>query len=173
MSVALLASLFTLAPSQVTDTVTGDPPAVELENAGEQVLRGAGFFARNCAVCHGKSAAGFAEAKLAFPREDRHCTRCHRPSNPTKIDWKNIQDHNMFSLGSPPALRGEGALTNFPSAEAVYLFIRRTMPRYEPGRLSDEEYLDITAFLLQLNNALPRDLTLAEENAAGVLLDNR
>ena len=44
------------------------------------------------------------------------------------------------------------------------------MPRYAPGTLSDEEYLDVTAFLLEANGLLPEGLTLSADNEAAVAL---
>lgn len=143
-----------------------------VENSSEQVKRGAEYYDWNCAVCHGDTALGFEEAKLAFPEDHRHCTRCHKQNNPAQksVMQTQLTPHNAFSIGHPPALRGEGALAAFPNAALLHKFISTTMPRYEPGRLADEKYWDITAFLLELNGALPDNLTLSQENAASVTL---
>jgi mono/diheme cytochrome c family protein len=141
-----------------------------LADKSVQVQIGAELYNANCKVCHGATALGLEEAKLAFPQEHRRCTRCHRPGNPTLIDWNNIQDHDMFDLGNPPHLRGAEALSSFGTAEALYQYLRATMPRYEPSRLEDAEYLDITAFLLELNGLLPNDFTLSMENSSALSL---
>ena len=138
----------------------------------EQVLRGADLYFDNCSVCHGDTALGLAEAKTTFPEEHRKCTRCHRPGNSKLVNWDNIQDNNMFDLGQPTALRGEQALTTFPNAGVLYSYIKSTMPRYEPGYLEDKEYLDITAFLVHINGALPEDILLDEQSALSTLLTN-
>ena len=137
------------------------------------MTRGEELYRRSCAVCHGTTALGFDEARTAFPEEDRHCERCHKPNNPREWNQKTIIHNNMFSLGTPPALRGEGTLHAFKDAGALFHYLRATMPRYAPGRLTNEEYLDITAFLLTLRDASPRDAVqdvVTEENAATLLL---
>ena len=124
-------------------------------SAPAQVRSGAELFDRNCAVCHGDSALGFDEAKLAFPADHRNCTRCHKPNNPAVMSLDEVVarglDHNLFSLGQPPALRGEGTFASSVSPAALYQLTKATMPRYRPGTMTDAEYLDITAFLLHVN----------------------
>lgn len=169
----LLVGITTLAISQemqLQDLTGADRLPGFLVGKSEQVRRGAELYDANCKVCHGATAQGFEEAKLAFPQEHRKCTRCHRRGNPTLIDWNYIQDHDMFDLGDPPALRGAETLSGFGTAEALYQYVRATMPRYEPGRLEDAEYLDITAFMLELNGMLPGNFTLSMENSAGMSL---
>ena len=152
----------------------GDKPLLGASAVGsEQVTRGGELYRRKCAVCHGPTALGFDEARAAFPEEDRHCERCHKTNNPRIWNQKTTIHNNMFSLGTPPALRGESTLHAFKDADALFQYIRATMPRYAPGRLTNEEYLDITAFLLTLRGASPRDAVqdiMTEENAATFLL---
>lgn len=140
-------------------------------DAGDQVARGAEVYDRNCAVCHGDSGLGFGEAKLAFPADHRACTRCHKPSNPAVMSLEQVHsmglDHNLFSLGDPPPLRGSGALAALPSAAALYHYTRAAMPRYRPGTMTDREFLDVTAFLLYVNHRIDdaesRDTVLTAE----------
>ena len=54
----------------------------------------------------------------------------------------------------------------WPYATTVFDYIRRAMPYYAPGSLSDDETYAITAYLLHLNGLLPDDATL---DAAGLL----
>lgn len=122
------------------------------------------LYAWNCAVCHGKTGGGLEEAKLAFPADHRICTRCHRPSNRVvqPLDQPFI-GNDMFSIGEPPALHGRDsgrALAAVAEPAALHAYIMATMPRYDPGRLSDEEYWALTALLLHLNGR--------EEEAAAV-----
>ena len=143
----------------------GDLPSVALlHTTTEQVLQGAELFDYHCADCHGDTAAGFAEAKLAFPEDHQHCTRCHKPNNTKIMANMPITPDNAFNVGEPSTLRGEGALQTFPNAAALHAYMRGTMPRYEPGRLSDEEYWALTAFLLSLHGPLP-DGTLDANSA--------
>lgn len=161
----VLVGLFTLA---LGDEPPPTPSSVAGESA-EQVARGRELYRLNCAVCHGATALGFDEARSAFPKEHRHCERCHKPSNARTFDQRNIIHNNMFSLGTPPALRGEETLHALKDANALFNYVRATMPRYAPGRLTDAEYLDVTAFLLALRGAPPRE-TVTNENAATFLL---
>ena len=147
-------------------------PRTLVTTQSEQVLRGADLYFANCSVCHGDTALGLAEAKTTFPPEDRRCTRCHRPGNSKTVDWTRIQDNNMFDIGDPVALRGDGALADFSDAATLYAYTRATMPRYQPGFLADAEYLDITAFLAHINGALPEGVVLDEQSATTVLLSH-
>ena len=74
----------------------------------------------------------------------------------------------MFSLGTPPALRGEGTLHAFADANALFHYTRATMPRYAPGRLTDAQYWDVAAYLLSLRGASPQGV-ITEKNAATFL----
>lgn len=120
------------------------------------VATGAEVYAWNCAVCHGATGGGIEEARLAFPEDDRRCTRCHRPSNRAvqPLDQPFV-DNDMFSVGDPPALHPApdrpATLAGTASPEALFTYLRQTMPRYDPGRLTDDEYRALTAFLLEMN----------------------
>ncbi len=169
-SVLLGVVVFALAQEMTSNGNVRTDPRTLLTTQSAQVLRGADLYFANCSVCHGDTALGLNEAKTTFPAEDRNCTRCHRPGNSKTVNWTNIQDNNMFDIGNPVALRGDGALANFPDAATLYAYTRATMPRYQPGFLTDAEYMDITAFLAHINGALPENLVLDEQNAATVPL---
>lgn len=62
-----------------------------------------------------------------------------------------VRDNDVFDIGHAPALRGEGALRAFADTQALYEYIRATMPRYQPGRLTDGEYRDLVAYLQAIN----------------------
>lgn len=122
----------------------------------EAIAEGSRLYAQNCAVCHGKTGGGIEEARLSFPPGDRHCTHCHRPSNRVVQPLSEpLVDNDMFSLGTPPALHaspgGPQPLAGTASATALWEYLSATMPRYEPGRQSQEEYWLLTAFLLDMN----------------------
>jgi len=134
-----------------------DRPAAAAD-VEEYLAYGAELYAWNCAVCHGATGGGLAEAKLAFPADHRNCTRCHRPANRVvqPLD-QPFNDNDMFSLGDPPALHDGAAaqtrtvLASVAPPEALFAYIAATMPRYDPGRLSEPDYWALTAFLLDLN----------------------
>ena len=129
----------------------GVSPAVE-----ELLTYGAETYHWNCSVCHGVNGGGIEEARLSFPEDHRNCARCHRPSNRIvqPLD-RPIVDNDMFSIGDPPALhptaRRSSTLAGTASPDVLFEYLRTTMPRYDPGRLSDAEYRALTAFLLDMN----------------------
>jgi mono/diheme cytochrome c family protein len=134
------------APSETVLTTADEA----VDEAAEQ---GAKIFAVNCAVCHGATGLGLDEAKAAFPADHRQCHRCHKPGNPPVMSLVQIEarQHDLFPIGEPPALRGEGALAAIIEPSELREYLRAAMPRYRPGSLSDEEYAALTAFLLHLN----------------------
>ena len=161
MLVALLVVPLLVAGATVGRAEGGspEPTTVEVLDAGSVL------FAANCAVCHGRSGGGIEEARLAFPPDHRHCTRCHKPNNQVVMPLSQMtNDHDMFSLGNPPPLRDQG-MAAAAAPQALFAYVRATMPRYEPGRLSDAEYWTIVAFLTDLNQ---RHDATAEAVAAAV-----
>lgn len=62
------------------------------------------------------------------------------------------RQHNLFDIGDPPALVGDGAMAAVAAPEALRDYLKATMPRYRPGWLADEEYDALTAYLLRLNH---------------------
>jgi mono/diheme cytochrome c family protein len=144
VSLAIMAGLATVVQSEGHQT-GGDrnDPGVD----------GAAVFAANCAVCHGATGLGLAEAKEAFPADHRQCHRCHKAGNPPIMSLIQIEarQHDLFSLGEPPALRGENTLAATADPAALRDYLQTTMPRYQPGTLTDAEYVAVTDFLLQLN----------------------
>lgn len=136
-------------------------------NASDEVRVGATLYDLNCAVCHGDTGLGYAEAKLAFPADHRTCTRCHRPGNPVTMSFETMMErqHDLFDVGAAPALRGDGALAAFTDPVALWAYTGATMPRYQPGRLTDVEVRAIVTFLWHANG---RDATAAAAALAAV-----
>ncbi len=127
--------------------------AVLVAEADDEVRVGAELYDRNCAVCHGDTGLGYAEAKLAFPADHRTCTRCHRPGNPMEMSFEEmmLRQHDLFDLGAPPVLRGPDALQAFTDPIALWAYTGATMPRYQPGRLEATEVRAIVGFLWHAN----------------------
>ncbi|HZW27641.1 MAG TPA: c-type cytochrome [Trueperaceae bacterium] len=152
--------------------VAGAQPSADVPANGQVaalVAAGEESYAWNCAVCHGAGGGGIEEARLRFPPDERRCTRCHRPANRAvqPLD-RPVVDNDMFSIGEPPALHPTeerpAPLAAVAAPEALHAYLAATMPRYDPGRLSDEEYWALTAFLLDMNGRaaeLPRVVELA------------
>ena len=154
---ALIVAPFLVAVSPLGESQDHVRDALVVD-AGPQVARGAALFDRNCAVCHGDSGLGFAEAHLAFPEDHRRCTRCHKPNNPVVMSLEEVSTegrvHDLFPVGDPPPLRGDGALASFNGPKALFHYTRATMPRYRPGTMTVAEYIDLTAFMLYVNGRL-------------------
>ncbi|HEX7038765.1 MAG TPA: c-type cytochrome [Trueperaceae bacterium] len=145
------------------------PDGAAADAVAALVAAGREAYAWNCAVCHGAAGGGIEEARLSFPPDERRCTRCHRPANPAvqPLD-RPFRDNDMFSLGEPPALHPTderpAPLASVAAPEALQAYLAAAMPRYDPGRLSDEDYWALTAFLLEMNgraDELPRVAELA------------
>jgi len=69
------------------------------------------------------------------------CAGCHRA--------------NLAGGGDAPAVGGNGFMTSFGgrSTKDLYNFIAKSMPAGAPGSLSEEQYTNITAYLLYANGA--------------------
>jgi mono/diheme cytochrome c family protein len=120
-----------------------------VEHAGPEAREGAVLYAYYCAVCHGDTGQGFAEARSVFPRSHRGCTYCHRPGNPPTMPADAIQENDVFDIGRAPSLLGaETALDRFGSVVALRAYIGAAMPRPYPSSLTDDEYDRIVAFLI-------------------------
>lgn len=143
------------------------------------------LYALNCAVCHGRTGGGLVEARTAFPPDERHCVRCHKPNNPVVQPLSlPFVDNDMFPVGSPPALHAVDRATDAPRAnsegggappmaevappEALFNYVKGTMPRYDPGRHSDAEYWLLVAYLLEMNGREEAvDSAVAAASSAG------
>lgn len=152
----------------------GAPAAAEadVDDRAAQLARGAEVYAFSCTTCHGASGRGFAEARAAFPADHYQCQRCHMPLNPAVMTPLQIeQTQSVFSLGHAPALAEPHALARFGTAQGLYAYVRSTMPRWDPGRLEDDAYLDVTAFVLELAGLLPAGTTLEPDALEDVRLE--
>jgi len=144
--------------------VRADPGAAD---AAAAAARAAASYAFSCAVCHGATGRGFAEAVMAFPDDYRDCARCHHPQNAPQMPGSEIMGSVMaFSLGDPPTLADPERLARFGTAAGLLGYVRATMPRWSPGRLDDEAYLDVTAHLLRMVGWLGDDESLTEARLA-------
>jgi alcohol dehydrogenase (cytochrome c) len=78
------------------------------------------------------------------------CGGCHRA--------------NLAGGGDAPALGGNGFITSFgsKSAKDLYNFIASSMPAGAPGSLTEDQYTNITAYLLWANGAKPGTTALSK-----------
>ena len=83
---------------------------------------------------------------------ESHCQQCH--------DLEN---------GIGPRLTRDVIATHL-SAAALFQYTRKSMPYKAPGCLSDQEYWDVTAFILFRTGFLERDRVLDSESAEDLVL---
>jgi mono/diheme cytochrome c family protein len=149
------ATMFTpqdrLAPPPMSD-----PPT--------QVEQGHHVYWLTCMVCHGDRGQGLTdEWRGALDPADRNCwqSRCHAPNHPP-----GGFEFPKFA----PAIIGASRLAHHETAAGLYEFLRTRMPWQAPGLLSDDEYWQLTAFLVDANGVPLDGITLGPDNANGILL---
>jgi mono/diheme cytochrome c family protein len=69
-------------------------------------------------------------------------------------DWCAVCHGAAAEGGEGPAL-DRRTLASYRSADRLFRFLRISMPADEPGTLSDQEYLDVLAYLLDMNAMNP------------------
>jgi len=148
---ALLALVAAVASAQAADPASEAQDASRLRLSEAQLERGREAYDFHCTTCHGATGAGFAEARAAFPADHYDCWRCHGPGNPAVMTPRQIEaTQTVFSLGNAPALDAASAIDRFGSADRLFAHVRATMPRWSPGRLDDDAYLDLVVYVLSL-----------------------
>lgn len=135
----------------------------------QQVYQGAKTYDLVCSNCHGNTGLGISEGRQDFLPEHQQCESCHKPFNAARQVDVNISERNSFNIGTPPALKGKH-MEKFSTAAGLYAYISTAMPRHAPGTLSSQEYLNITAYLMALNQGLGADVTLSLENLPNIPL---
>jgi alcohol dehydrogenase (cytochrome c) len=121
------------------------------------MMRSAKFLAGTAALLALGATAVFAPHALAqgqgvFTQEQANaghsayalkCAGCHRA--------------NLAGGGDAPGLSGNGFITSFgsKSTKDLYNYIATSMPAGAPGTLSEDQYTNITAYLLWANGAKP------------------
>ncbi|MGI5861041.1 MAG: c-type cytochrome [Myxococcales bacterium] len=103
--------------------------ATALAYTEAQANNGRRLYINNCAACHGMDLRGGTVPKQ-FPAH---------------------AGDEAFPLAGP------GRLPGFFSAGQIYSYSRSTMPQQNPGSLTTEEYLDLTAFLVMVNRLAEPD----------------
>jgi quinol-cytochrome oxidoreductase complex cytochrome b subunit len=145
----------TFDPTRLRQPPTVMPPA--------QADNGAQAYWSMCISCHGDHGQGLTdEWRESHGAEYRDCWQsgCHGG------------DHaeNTFEIPSSgvPALTGTGRLARFTSAHELRTYIHASMPFFTAGSITDEQSLELTAFLLRENDVLPGSLTLDKINSSAV-----
>jgi cytochrome c len=134
------------------------PPTVIAPTQSDE---GAQLYWLHCQPCHGDKGQGLTDApdddwRAQYPPEDGYCwdSGCHgeRPYEEGFTIPKQI-----------PAIIGEGSLSRFATLGDVFTFMRAAMPFQVPSSLTDEEYLQIAAFLSRENGvSIETPLTITD-----------
>jgi mono/diheme cytochrome c family protein len=129
-----------------------------------QVSEGANVYYLVCMACHGDKGQGLTdEWRGALDPPDQNCwqSRCHATNYPPG---------GFVFPKIVPALASPGMLARFETALDLYLYLNDEMPFQAPGSLEDEEYWQLTAFLLSLNGLDPGSPLLTQEKARQIKL---
>ena len=125
-----------------------------------QVSQGSYVYYMVCMACHGDKGQGLSDDwRGALDPADQNCwqSRCHA---------SNFPPGGFVFPKIVPAVASPGMLARFDTALELYQFIKQSMPFQAPGSLSDEEYWQLTAFLVSLNGIDPGASILGPEQAA-------
>jgi cytochrome c len=129
-----------------------------------QVDYGAEIYRLVCKACHGDKGQGLTPDWIAqWAPDDQNCwqSKCHAANHPP----------DGFALPREiPAVTGETITNRFVSATQLHGYIAATMPWHAPGKLSAEEYWQVTAYLLEQNGIEVGAATVGEENAGAYKL---
>jgi cytochrome c5 len=162
LSAIQTASAATPTPQTPMDFMARFPPPPTVYPP-TQADQGAQLYYYICMVCHGDQGQGLEQWRKQLEPQDQNCwqSKCHAPN------------HMVFGFTFPqdvPALRNRGMLLTFQNAYDLYVFIKKYMPYQSPGSLKDDEYWQLTAFLMKLNGLDPGPQPLNAERAAGISL---
>ena len=127
-----------------------------------QADHGAQVYWLSCLPCHGDKGQGLTdEFRKTYPPEEEYCWKsgCHG-ANPYE---------SGFTLPKTiPAVIGSTTLAKFTDAAQLNVYIRATMPFWNPGSLTEEEAWRVTAFVLRENGLWDGSTELNASNAANV-----
>jgi hypothetical protein len=108
----------------------------------------------NCMPCHGDQGQGLTDEFRQLYVEDANCWArgCH---------GGKVSDQGFPVPRNVPAIfSSSGKLPPFPTAQALFEYLRRTHPPQNPGFMPDSDYWAITAYVLDQNGRLPGGVVL-------------
>jgi hypothetical protein len=113
-------------------------------------------------VCHGDRGQGLSEDYLnVLNPVDRNCwqSHCHAANHPQE----------GFTLPQyVPAIIGPGEIEPFRTALILHDYLQARMPWQAPGSLSEDEYWQLTAYLMRENGYDPGKQPLDSKQAAAI-----
>ena len=141
--------------------VTPFPPPI---SADAQLEAGQSLYNLYCSTCHGDRLYGLDPAWIAqWPADRQNCwqSKCH---------IENYPPDGFLLPREVPALAGPGSLAKFTTAADLHAFINVRMPFQEPGRLTEDEYWAMAAYILRHNGIELGGGILTAANAGSVPL---
>lgn len=101
----------------------------------------------NCMPCHGDRGQGLTDAwRQTWVEDHRNCwgRGCHA--------GHSSEEGFPIPTIIPAVILDQDALKNYASPQALFEYLKKTHPIQEPGRLEDDEYQTLVAFLLFRQN---------------------
>lgn len=121
----------------------------ELPDDATQADVGAEVYRLVCEACHGDERQGLTDAwRAKWSPETQNCwqSKCHAGNHPP----------DGFDLPRyVPPLRGPDAFARFETALDLHVYVKNNMPWHNPGSLTDEQYWQVTAFLIREQGIAP------------------
>ena len=117
-----------------------------------------------CQDCHGDAGQGLTDDwRAKWAPEDQNCwqSKCHDLAHPVE---------GFVMPRYVPAVMGDMALARFETAADLHSFIAEKMPWHTPGSLSDEEYWQLTLFLLRENGLYSDEVPFDRHEASAFRL---
>lgn len=146
------------------ELVPDDLPAPIMPPEPDQLDLGEQTYYQICLACHGNWGQGLTDEwrETGFGG-DMNCwqSKCHAANHPPQ----------GFEIPREmPPLLGVGSLSTIGSADQLFQVIIQTMPWWNPGSLSTEEAVNLTAYLMKSRGELPAGIVLTEDNLAAFSL---
>lgn len=113
---------------------------------------GAEIYRLVCRDCHGDVGQGLTdEWRAKWNPDDQNCwqSKCHASNHP--IEGFDLPRY-------VPALMGSSALARFQEPTDLQEYIKTYMPWHNPGSLTNQEYWQLTAFLIRENGGDPIEI---------------
>lgn len=145
----------TLAPTPTFDLARLDKPLVN--DPPSQLDEGLLIYWSVCMACHGDTGQGLTDAWRESFGEDRDCwtSKCHASNHPPQgFEFPRLV----------PSITGTGTLLRFVNANQLYEYNLAKMPWWDPGSLTKEKALAVTAYLLKMNGRFPEGVALNAAN---------
>jgi mono/diheme cytochrome c family protein len=128
-----------------------------------QADAGALVYYYNCMACHGDHGQGLTtEWRAQWDVEHQNCSKsgCHGA--------RHDPEGFTFPKNFAPAIVGAETLLKYETAENLYEFVSQKMPYQAPSALSEEEYWQLVAFLLEQRGV--KVSHVGENNAKSIML---